>query len=132
MAVGTQQPQVLQPVITPVPVDVIHLQSHGFAEPLGADPAVGALFGHAHVTERPTQHNRAGPTLAAMLDQDILRASEGWAALTALMSLAQKVLRGELVLGDPQAQTRTLSAAVRAPQAAQHLGEGEGLDDCGT
>jgi hypothetical protein len=58
-----------------------------------------------------------------MLDQDILRASEGWPALPALVSLAQKVLRGEPVLGDPPPQVRTLSAAVRTREAAQHLGE---------
>jgi hypothetical protein len=74
VTVGAQQPQVLAPVVTPVPVDVIDLQGHGLAEPLGADPAFGAHLWCTYLQERPTQQVGSRSATAVVLDEDVLGA----------------------------------------------------------
>jgi hypothetical protein len=67
VAVGAEQPQVLAPVVAPVPVDVIDLQGHGLAEPLGADAAVRTLFGDADFAQSTAQQVGPRSALAVVL-----------------------------------------------------------------
>lgn len=73
MTVRAQQPQVFAPVVAPVPVDVIDLQRHGLAEPLGAQPAPGALIANTDSQKCATQPLGRGPICAAVLDQHLVR-----------------------------------------------------------
>ena len=120
MAVGTQQPQILATVVTPVPVDVIDLQRHRLAEPLRGGAAHGASFRHADLAECATQQKSPGPLRASVLNEDVSGTlGRVWAWLSSLMSLAQEVCGRETLLDDPPSQHGTLATVVRSAQVAE-------------
>jgi hypothetical protein len=92
MAVGAQQPQVLGPVVAPVPADVIDLECHRPAEPLGWGAASGASLGYTDFPERSPQLTGPGPPFTAALDQQVFRSFQRCRSrLSAQMTLAEEV-----------------------------------------
>lgn len=134
VTVGAQQPQVLPSIVAPVPVDVVHFQRHGPAEPLGSRTALVAAVGYADRAERPTQQRGPRAAFAPVLDQDVIGLPErcGRAGLAPPVRLPQEVRCREIVFSDPSTQEGPLRTAVVTSQPTEHTGDRHAFGDRGT
>lgn len=92
MTVGAQQPQVLAPVVAPVAVDVVDLQRHGFATPVGAGAAVSTFFRYADLMQCSTQQTGSRALLPVVAHEDFLGIPDTCRTrLSTLMRLPQEM-----------------------------------------
>lgn len=120
MAVGAEEPEILEPVIATIPVDVIELQRDSFTHPAGPLTAFASTFLHALLDETSSQ-------LRCRYDRttdDQVLAEDGsplGKASTARPPAPSHVIRGQAQAMDSCAESPVVAPRRRETQRSQDV-----------